>query len=42
MWKGDIIIMRVGVDHRRVVNMRGRDAKLADFILKKCVLNVSP
>jgi hypothetical protein len=37
MWRGDIIIMRVGVDRRRVVNMRGYDAKLADFVLKKYV-----
>lgn len=38
VWKGDIVIMCVGVDHQRVVNMRGGDAKLADFILKKFVL----
>jgi hypothetical protein len=38
IWKGDIIILRVGMDHQRVVNMRGHDAKLADFILKKYVL----
>jgi hypothetical protein len=31
------MIMRVGVDRRRVVNMRGHDAKLADFVLKKYV-----
>src|SRR5271168_1360166 len=37
MWRGDIIIMCVSVDRRRVVNMRGHDAKLADFVLKKYV-----
>lgn len=34
-WTGDILIMRGGVRAQGVVNMRGYDAKLADFALKK-------
>ena len=33
-WKGDILIMRSG-KKRAVVNMRGRDAGLADFAVKR-------
>jgi hypothetical protein len=34
-WTGDILIMRAGVRAKGVVNMRGHDAKLADFALKR-------
>jgi len=34
-WTGDILIMRGGVRAKGVVNMRGHDAKLADFALKR-------
>lgn len=35
LWRGDIIVMRVG-KNGSVVNMRGHaDAKLSDFLVKK-------
>jgi hypothetical protein len=36
LWRGDIVVMRAGkgIDSS-VVNMRGRDSGLADFIIKQ-------
>jgi hypothetical protein len=36
LWRGDIVVMRAGkgVDNS-VVNMRGRDSGLADFVIKR-------
>ena len=33
-WKGDIVVMRKGVIHE-LVNIRAKDATLADFAVKK-------
>lgn len=33
-WKGDVVVLRVGKKHT-VVNMRGRDAGLADFVVQR-------
>jgi hypothetical protein len=36
LWHGDIIVMRAGKKRpTSVVNMRGRDARLADFTVKE-------
>ena len=35
LWTGDILIVRGSAQSQGVVNMRGRDSKLADFALKK-------
>lgn len=34
-WKGDILVMRVGEVVPGVVNMRGDDARLADFAVRQ-------
>lgn len=34
LWKGDILVMRKGVAHE-VVNMRGKDANLIDYAIKR-------
>jgi hypothetical protein len=34
-WRGDIIVMRVGKRQPDVVNMRGKDARLSDFVVAK-------
>ncbi|KAF8949912.1 hypothetical protein BDZ97DRAFT_1689493, partial [Flammula alnicola] len=34
-WNGDILVMRVGVAVLGVVNMRGDDARLADFAVRQ-------
>jgi hypothetical protein len=36
-WTGDILILRGSARSQGVVNMRGQDAKLADFAIKKYV-----
>jgi len=35
LWNGDILIMKVGVAVPSIVNMRGPDARLADFAVKR-------
>jgi hypothetical protein len=35
-WRGDLVVMRSG-KKGQVVNMRGRDAALADFLVRRCV-----
>ena len=35
LWNGDILVMRVGVAVPGVVNMRGTDAQLADFAVRR-------
>ncbi|KAG2107313.1 hypothetical protein DEU56DRAFT_718588, partial [Suillus clintonianus] len=32
-FRGDAVVMRVGVNYPSVVNMRGRDNALADFLI---------
>jgi len=32
-FRGDAVVMRIGVNYPSVVNMRGRDTALADFII---------
>lgn len=32
-FRGDAVVMRVGADHQLVVNMRGRDVSIADYMM---------
>jgi hypothetical protein len=38
--RGDVVVMRVAADGRGVVNMRGLDTVLADWMIKRYVVNV--
>lgn len=39
-WKGDILVMRKGLVHE-LVNFRGGDVSLADFAVKRFVLELN-
>lgn len=34
-WRGDIVIMRVGVSKLHVINMRGDDWRVADYAVRR-------
>lgn len=40
-WHGNIVIMRGSAKGNGLVNMRGKDAQLSDFLLKRCVIQAS-